>query len=71
MVELQINWRTSCKKSIGGTSLVVWWLRLPTPNAGDPDLTPGQGTRSKMPQLRPSTAKQINKYFFKSIGDDC
>ncbi|TEA23206.1 hypothetical protein DBR06_SOUSAS5510012, partial [Sousa chinensis] len=33
-------------------SLVVQWLRLRTPNAGGPDSTPGQGTRSHMPQLR-------------------
>ena len=31
-----------------GTSLVVQWLRLHTPNAGDPGSTPGQGT--KIPQ---------------------
>ena len=29
-----------------GTSLVVQWLRLCTPNAGHPGLIPGQGTRS-------------------------
>ena len=28
-----------------------------TPNAGAPDLTPGQGPRSHMPQLKPSAAK--------------
>ena len=39
------------------TSLVVQWLRLHAPNAGDPGLIPGQGTRSHMPQLRPGTAK--------------
>ena len=32
------------------TSLVVQWLRLHAPNAGDPGLIPGQGTRSHMPQ---------------------
>ena len=35
-----------------GTSLVVQWLRLCPPNAWGPDLTPGQGTRSHMRQLR-------------------
>ena len=40
-----------------GTSLVVQWLRLCAPNAGDPSLIPGQGTRSHMPQLRPGAAK--------------
>ena len=28
------------------------WLRLRAPNAGGPGLIPGQGTRSRMPQLR-------------------
>ena len=32
-----------------------------TPNARGLDLIPGQGTRSHMPQLRPGTAKEINK----------
>ena len=35
-----------------GTSLVVQWLRLQSPNAGGPGLIPDQGTRSHMPQLR-------------------
>ena len=35
-----------------GTSLVVQWLKLHAPNAGGPGLTPGQGTRSHMPQLK-------------------
>ena len=37
-------------KPVRGTSLVVQWLRLISPNAGDLD----QGTRSHMPQLRVS-----------------
>ena len=39
------------------TSLVVWWLRLHTSNAGGLGLVPGQGTRSPMQQPRPSAAK--------------
>ena len=35
-----------------GTSLVVQWLRLRAPNAGGPGLSPGQVTKSRMPQLR-------------------
>ena len=35
-----------------GTSLMVQWLRLHTPNAGGPGLIPGQGTRSHMPRLK-------------------
>ncbi|TEA34838.1 hypothetical protein DBR06_SOUSAS4310016, partial [Sousa chinensis] len=33
-------------------SLVVQWLRLCAPNAGNPGSIPGQGTRTRMPQLR-------------------
>ena len=40
-----------------GTSLVVHWLRLHTPNAGALGSIPSQGIRSHMPQLRPSTVK--------------
>ena len=36
---------------------MVQWLRLHALNAGGPGLIPGQGTRSHMLQLRPSTAK--------------
>ena len=36
---------------------MVQWLRLCALNAGGPGLIPGQGTRSHMLQLRPSTAK--------------
>ena len=39
------------KISTIGTSLVVRWLRLYAPNAGDPGSIPGQGTRTHMPQL--------------------
>ena len=35
-----------------GVSLVVQWLRLNALNAGAVDLTPGQGTKSHMPQLK-------------------
>ena len=34
-----------------GTSLVGWWLRLKTPNAGAPGSIPGQGARYHMLQL--------------------
>ena len=43
-----------------GTSLVVQWLRLHAPNAEGQGSIPGQGTRSHMPQLRPSTTKQVD-----------
>ena len=39
-------------KSNRGTSLAVQWLRLPTPNAGGPDLILRQGTRSHTSQLK-------------------
>ena len=45
------------KRAIRGTSLVDQWLRLRTLNAGGLGSIPGQGTRSHMPQLRPSSAK--------------
>ena len=56
-----------------GMSLVVQWLKISTPNAGGPCLTPGQGTSSHMPQLKiPHNAMKtrhswINKliFFFK------
>ena len=40
---------------------MVQWLRLHASNAGGPSSISGQGTRSYMPKLRPSRAKQINK----------
>ena len=36
----------------GGTSLVVQWLKLHAPNAGDPGSIPGQGIRSHMLPLK-------------------
>ena len=40
-----------------GTCPVVQWLRLYDPNAGSLGSISGQGTRSRMPQLRPGVAK--------------
>ena len=40
------------KLLFGGTSLVVQWLSLCTPNAGDVGKIPGQRTRSHIPKLR-------------------
>ena len=40
-----------------GTSLVIQWLRLQAPSAGGLGSSPHQGTRSHMPQLRPSADK--------------
>ena len=42
----------SCRKCPWGTSLVVQWLRLHTPNAGDPSSIPGRGTRFHILHLR-------------------
>ena len=50
-----------------GTSLVVQWLRLPTPKAKGWGSIPGRGTRSShmlqlrvfMLQLRPNTDNQL------------
>ena len=50
---------------------MIQQLRFGAPNAGHPGLIPGQGTRSRMPQLKiPHAAtktqhSQINKYFLK------
>ena len=42
-----------CTKACSrGNSLVVQWLKLHTPNAGGPGSIPGQGTRSRMPQVK-------------------
>ena len=48
------DWRDLAE---AGTSLVVLWLRLWAPNTVGLGSIPGQGTRSHMLQLRPSTAK--------------
>ena len=42
---------------IGGTSLVVQWLRLHAPNAERMGSVLGWGIRSHMLQLRPRAAK--------------
>ena len=53
-----------------GTSLMGQWLKFCTPNAGGLGLTPGQGTRSHMLQLKnPHSAmktwcNQINTYIY-------
>ena len=65
---VELNSRTTKSKFLKihhlGTSLMVQWLRLHAPNARDPGSFPGQGTRSHMLQLRPSTG---NKYVFNKI----
>ena len=71
------NKRMIISKEQYRTSLVVQWLRLHPHNAGALGSSPGQGTRSHMPQLRvhmpqlkiPHAATktwggQINKYIF-------
>ena len=44
-------------KHVRGTSPVVQWLWLHTVNIGGLGLIPGQGTRSRVSQLRPSADK--------------
>ena len=44
----------------GGTSLVVQWLRLSTPNAGGLGSIPGQETRFHMLQLKIFSAEKGN-----------
>ena len=45
------NWTATCIRMKLGTSCMVQWVRLCTPNAVGPGSIPGQGTRSHMPQL--------------------
>ena len=43
-----------------GTSLLVQWLRLQAPNAGELGSIPGQGTKTPVLLLRPGAAKYIH-----------
>ena len=54
----QQNVNTCFQKVTVRTSLVVQWLRLRFPNAGDPCSIPNQGSGSHMPQLRVHMLKQ-------------
>ena len=49
---------TTDLKGMGGTSLVVQWLRFCIPSSGGLSLMLGQGTRSHMLQLRCGLAKK-------------
>ena len=51
------------KKLHLGISLVAWWLRLFSPNAGGPGLIPSEGTRGLMLQVRPGADKK-KKYIY-------
>ena len=53
------------KLDCSGTSLIIQGLRLCTLNAVEPGSIPGQGTRSHMLQLTPSTAQKNEFFFFK------
>ena len=53
------SWR-GIRKGTSRDSLVVQWLRLYALNARGPDLIPGQGITSRMPQLKiPHDARKI------------
>ena len=54
--EREANLATGSEVQRLGTSLVVQWLRLHTPNAEGPGLNPRQGTRSHMLQIRVHTS---------------
>ena len=54
---LMVESEEELKSLLMGISLVVQWLRLWAPNAGEPGSIPGQGTRPHMLQLRPNTVK--------------
>ena len=53
------------------TCLVVQWLRLLAPTAGDLGSIPGQGTRSPMPQLKISYATTKTKRRRRRGQDTC
>ena len=72
MCEKKLNYTCNMRKCMmlnlhRRTSPVVQWLRLHAPSAGGPGSIPGQGTRSRVPQLNIPHAKtktrhsQINK----------
>ena len=46
------NYLPPCQNPLPRTSLVIHWIRLHAPNAVGLGSSPGQGTRSHMPQLR-------------------
>ena len=46
----------------GGTSLMVHWLRLCTPNAGGLSLIPGQGTRFCTLKLKKKDRAYCNEH---------
>ena len=48
---METSEKSHIKSRARGTSLVVQWLRLHSPNAGGQGSIPGQGTRSRMTQL--------------------
>ena len=54
---LRLNVQPIKNKKEFAETLVVQWLRLHTSSAGGSGLILGQGTRFRMLQLRPSTAK--------------
>ena len=55
--QAKLSW-TSFRLNVLGASLVIQWLRFHVPNAEGSGLISGQGTRSHMLQLRPSTARE-------------
>ena len=58
-VEVLLQKTTASQLGLGGTSLMVQWLRLCAPNTGALGLIPGQGARSHMPQLRPTIGDKL------------
>ena len=59
-------------KEEGETSLVVQWLRLCSSNLGGPGSIPGQGTRSRTPQVKNPCAetKTWSVQFSRSVVSD-
>ena len=56
------------KQSSLGTSLVVQWLRLQTPNTGGQDSILGQATRSHLPQWKSKIPCAVTKTWYDQIN---
>ena len=58
---LHFSIKSASQINVLGTSLVVQWLRLHVPNAGDLDLIPAQGLKI-LRTANKTWCSQINKY---------
>ena len=66
-IEFEQNAQISLKKKYFGDFPGGPVTETPQPQCRSPGQISAQGTRSHMLQLRPGTAKETNKYFFKKL----